>query len=106
MYKAKGTIAKYFSCWATVGKAIVCLLRKMSLFLEQLIICVQSVIRNAEFIYIVVNEGEKALFFRHNYGVGSLLNFEIILLSLGKCLNDCYGVFQIVPCDFLKEVYE
>lgn len=50
--------------------------------------------------------GKKALFLRHNYGVGSLLTFEILLLSLGKCLNDCYGVFQIEPCDFFKELYE
>lgn len=49
---------------------------------------------------------KEALFLRHNYGVDSLLNFEILLLSLGKCLNDYYGVFQIVPCDFFKELYE
>ena len=34
----------------------------------------------------------------------ALLNFEIFLLSLGKYLSDCYGVFQIVPCDFFKEL--
>lgn len=49
---------------------------------------------------------KEALFLGHNYGVGSLLTFEILLLSLGTCLKDCYGVFQTVPCDFFKELYE
>lgn len=49
---------------------------------------------------------KEALFLRHNYGVGSLLNIEVLLLSLGKCLTDCYGAFQTVPCDFFKELYE
>lgn len=47
-------------------------------------------------------KGEEPPFPRHNYGVGSLLNVEILLMSPGKCLNDYYGVFQTGPCDFFK----
>jgi hypothetical protein len=66
----------------------------------------KSGIRKTKLICITVDEGKESFLLRHNYGAGSLLNFEILLLSLGKSLNDCHEVFRMVPCDFLKLLYE
>lgn len=58
-------------------------------------ISIMSTIRSQQWQILVYSwKRRKEVSLRRNYGADSLLNLGIFLTSAGKCLSDCYGVFQ------------